>query len=88
MTELTERQREVLKFIQAYIASHGYSPSTRDIAEHFAVQINATRHHLQALRKKGYITWEQKMARSITLTEQARPLRGIPIINLSDITEA
>jgi SOS-response transcriptional repressor LexA len=44
MTELTKRQSDVLKFIQAFIASHGYSPSTRDIAEHFAMHVNAMRH--------------------------------------------
>ena len=85
---LTKRQSEVLKFVQSEVANHGYPPTVREIMEHF--QFNSPRGatcHLDALEKKGFITRETKMARSIRLTAKARPLRGIPLLKLSDITE-
>ena len=32
---LTRRQKQILDFLESYIAKHGYAPSFEEIAEHF-----------------------------------------------------
>ena len=88
MAELTQRQSEVLKFIQREVAKKGYPPTFREIAKEFEINSpNGVASHLMRLEKKGFIVREKNASRGITLTEQAKPKRGIPLINLSDITE-
>ncbi len=69
---VTKRQQEVLSFIRLYRESHGYSPSRREITEHFGWSgPNAVQCHLRALRKRGLITWTKKTARSLRILDQA-----------------
>lgn len=54
--ELAPRQRVCLDFIRNYIASHGYSPSIREIAFGMGIRSNnGVNDHLRALQRKGYI---------------------------------
>ncbi len=65
--ELTERQGEILSFIQAFIKERGYPPSIREIGEHFHIYPRAVFDHLKALEKKGYLKREGSMSRGIEL---------------------
>lgn len=56
---LTERQREILAFVQGYQSEQGVAPSTREIAKAFRLSQATSLKHLQALAKKGQV---QKMA--------------------------
>jgi len=69
MNKLTERQNEVYKFIKDYCAEWGYSPTRRDIAKHFGIQVNAVQQHVTRLREKGYINFRNDVARSIVVLE-------------------
>ncbi len=70
---LTRRQREILTFIQGYIADRGYAPSFEEIAQRFGFQSLATVHeHLSNLERKGYITRQYNESRSI----EVLPPRG------------
>lgn len=65
---LTRRQKQVLDYLQSYIADHGYAPSFEEIAEHFAFRSLATVHeHLTNLERKGYIRRGHNESRSIVL---------------------
>ena len=70
MKPLTERQLEVLLFVQLSQRIHGVSPSVREVAEHLGIRsTNAANEHLQALATKGYIEQGKHGA--------ARSLRGL-----------
>lgn len=65
---ITDRQEEVLNFIVQYIEKHRFSPSSRDIQEYFGfASQTAAVNHLNALRKKGRITWQEGLARTIVV---------------------
>ncbi len=56
MESLTERQQQLLNFIETYQWENGSSPTLREMREHFGVSSdNGILKHLAALNKKGYI---------------------------------
>jgi repressor LexA len=70
---LTRRQKQILDFLQGYIAEHGYAPSFEEIADHFTFRSLATVHeHLTNLERKGYIQRAHNESRSIEVV----PLPG------------
>ena len=69
---LTDRQKEVLTFIQKSIDGRGYPPTLREIGEHMVIRsTNGVNDHLKALEKKGYLAREDLKSRAL------RPLRAI-----------
>ncbi len=85
-TELTERQREVLEFIKAFIRQEGYPPTVREIGAHFGFAPRSVSDHLKAIEKKGYLRRRSLKPRSLEVLEfsgrepQASPYREIPIL--------
>ncbi len=68
--ELTDRQKEVLEFIQESIAARGYPPTLREIGERMGIRsTNGVNDHLKALEKKGYLAREDLKSRAL------RPLK-------------
>lgn len=65
--ELTARQQRVLDFITQYRRKKGFSPSIRDICGNFGFGPRAGHDYVQVLKKKGYITYEEKIPRSIVV---------------------
>lgn len=64
---LTERQKEILSFIEQFRNENGYPPTLREIGRQF--QISSTfgvKRHLEALVKKGYISIESNASRGIS----------------------
>jgi repressor LexA len=71
---LTDRQREVLEYIQEYTASQGYSPALTEIgAACGAISATAALAHVVALEKKGYVRRDPHRARGIELLGPAKP---------------
>ncbi len=67
--ELTERQKEVFEFIKEYIEFNSFPPTYREIGTQFnIVSTFGVKRHIDALIKKGYLTTEQNMSRTISLT--------------------
>ncbi|OPX35902.1 repressor LexA [candidate division KSB1 bacterium 4484_188] len=68
MKTLTLRQEMVLQYIAEYIRQHTYPPTYQEIADAFHI---ASKHgvvrHLEALERKGYITRNNTLARSIRI---------------------
>ena len=66
--KLTDRQEEILIFIQQFTFENGYPPTLREIGKHF--QISSTfgvKRHLEALVKKGHINIESNASRGISM---------------------
>jgi repressor LexA len=67
MNDLSPRQRGIYLFICRYREEHGYSPSRIEIAENLNIHSSTIRVHLSAMKQKGYITWNERIPRSIKL---------------------
>jgi repressor LexA len=71
---LTRRQREILDFIQGFIAQHGYSPSLEEIGANFRLSSVATVHkHVQRLVEKRLLTKGRNRSRSVEPTDTPGP---------------
>jgi len=70
-SEITARQKTVLKKIQDFINRNCYPPTIRDVGDIMGFSSpRAVTDHLKSLEKKGYIS-RNSLARSIRLTEKA-----------------
>ncbi|MBN1515821.1 repressor LexA [Candidatus Sumerlaeota bacterium] len=70
--DLTERQREVLRFIECALRETGEAPSLQEIAQAFGMSsLSSARKHLQALERKGAIKRDWMRGRGIELTPGA-----------------
>jgi repressor LexA len=73
MTYLTERQKEILEFIQDYRKERGIAPTHREICERFGFSSYGTAYkHLKLLQVKGFLKRDWNQKRGIEL------LRAIP----------
>jgi repressor LexA len=89
MHDLTERQRQVLEFIDTQVRERGYPPSVREIGEAVGLSSSSTVHaHLAALQDKGYLKRDPTKPRAIELVYESssgqpierRPVRHIPLV--------
>jgi repressor LexA len=72
---LTERQQQVLDFVQAHHRQHGVAPSIREIQAHFGLASPfGIQRHLDALTEKGVLRRLEGKARG--LLPQSHPRRG------------
>lgn len=72
MKGLTKRQSEIISFIGNFIETHQFSPSYREIGEHFGYSSLGTVYkHIQILIRKGCIEGEKKGSRSLSLADKA-----------------
>lgn len=62
--DLTEKQQEVLDFIQAHLAKHGMAPSVREIAEALGKSPQAIQQHIESLRTKGRLQHQPSKSRT------------------------
>lgn len=62
---LTDRQRDVFDWIEGYINVHGFSPTVRQIGSHYGFTPNGVKTHLNALRRKGWVTWQDGCSRTL-----------------------
>jgi repressor LexA len=66
MQPLTEKQEQILKFIETARQRGNPVPSVRDVAAHFGFKSHkAATDHLNALKRKGYLRSEAGKARSM-----------------------
>jgi repressor LexA len=67
MKGLTKRQRELIDYINDFIANNRYSPSYREIGNHFGfTSLGSVYKHIMTLKKKGILSGESKVSRSLT----------------------
>jgi repressor LexA len=86
---LTERQRQVLDFVDAEVRRRGYPPSVREIGEAVGLSSPSTVHaHLAALQDKGYLRRDPSKPRAIEVAlepstgaaVERRPVRHVPLV--------
>ena len=66
MEELTERQAEVLRFIERRITEQGYPPTLREIGEELGIRsTNGVNDHLKALERKGLLSRDGHRSRAL-----------------------
>jgi repressor LexA len=91
MKELTDRQRQLLSFIEDHLHEHGFPPSIREMADHMGIRsTNGVNDHLKALERKGYISREKSLkSRAISIVASSfpgnrsvddEPLVSVPIL--------
>ena len=94
--KLTEKQRDVLKFIYTSIKSSNLPPTIREIAQNFGFSSTGTvRDYLHALAQKGYIRLTANKSRAIELVKEmvfSIPLlgqvqAGLPMLAVEEIEE-
>jgi len=74
MNKLTDRQQQILGFIEGKQHSEGLSPTLREIAAHFRFSSpNAALAHVQALRVKGFLKNLPGRARSLQVVNPNAP---------------
>ena len=87
--DLTERQQEILDFIQLSTNNNGYPPTYREIGKHFNLASTfGVKRHIDALVKKGFLSNESKTSRTIALVENGLnksrylldSMIGVPIV--------
>ena len=77
---MTKRQKELLDFLRAYIAEHGYAPTLDEIGRHFALGSLATVHkHLQNLQRKGRIRRLANHSRALELVPDPGVARAVQV---------
>lgn len=65
---LSRRRREILQAIGEYAASHGCSPTTRDIARAAGLKSpSSVLHHLRELKAAGFVSYEAGSPRTMRL---------------------
>jgi len=70
MKPLTEKQRQVLSFVEEFCRLKGYPPTVREVAARFGIQPRAAADHLAALKRKGYLHREPGRSRGLALTSR------------------
>jgi len=78
---MSNKENEILEFINYTLKNDGYSPSVREIGE--AVNLKSTStvlYHLKKLEKKGVINKSEGKSRSLHLNDIASEFRSVPIL--------
>jgi repressor LexA len=69
--ELTDRQLEILQFIQQFISETGYPPTLREIGKQFGMASTyGVQRHIEALEKKGYLTRDSNTSRGLNIKRE------------------
>src|SRR5947209_453393 len=77
---LNDRQRKVLEFIQHEQRQKGFTPSTREIQNHFGfASQTSVMQYIAALERKGFINRQARKARALVTPVQKVRITDIPI---------
>ncbi len=77
---LTDRQKDVLAFIQREQREQGVTPSTREIQKHFKLASQTSvMQYIAALEKKGFLDRHARKARALITPGQKAGIVDIPI---------
>lgn len=87
--QLTERQLQILKYIDESIRDRGYPPSVREIGTAVGLESPSTVHsHLSTLQSRGYLKRDPTKPRAIEVmfdptsgaAVERRPVRHVPLV--------
>ena len=70
---LTDKQKDILNFIESYIEEFGYPPSIRDIQNNCDISsTSVVKYNLDRLQEKGLMNRDSEISRSISLTNSEK----------------
>ncbi len=77
----SNKQTEILEFIQYKIENEGYSPSIREIAEKVNLKsTSSVHHHLNNLIEKGLLSKKANQSRTLTSNKIITSFKTVPIV--------
>jgi repressor LexA len=77
-TDLTDRQKDILGFIQEYVELNNFPPTYREIGQKFKiVSTFGVKRHIDALVKKGYLNSGNNLSRTLTLVVNNNPIKKV-----------
>ncbi|MCC6615910.1 MAG: repressor LexA [Anaerolineae bacterium] len=87
-SKLSERQRNILRFMETYIESFGFPPTIREIGEATGIRsTSVVNYNLNKLVQAGYLARLNRKSRGIRLTSQqpqpvrkTRPQPRVPLV--------
>ena len=80
---LSERQRNILKFVRTFINHKGYPPAVREICEAVDLKSTSSVHsHLETLEKNGYIRRDPTKPRAIEIIDDNFNLTRREVVNV------
>lgn len=83
---LTQRQEEILNFINQCVRDNGFPPSVREIGRQFGIYPATVQDHITALERKGYLQKKRFQSRTLSVPSASRRQLdprsgdGIPIV--------
>jgi len=86
MSTLTKRQKEIVDYLDDYIAEHGYAPTLEEIGARFGLSSPATVHkHLTNLESKGMLRRKWNHSRALELVTQKRKAAAVELPLLGQV---
>lgn len=84
----TKKQRELLQFIEQFVAEHGYGPSYREIMSGQNYSSVATvAAHINNLITRGHLTKRDNSARSLEVVKQSSDAASGPQLKITAANE-
>ncbi len=84
--ELTEKQNNILSFIDESITANGYPPTYREIGKQFGISSTfGVKRHIDALIKKGYVTAESNSNRTLSIVDNSTKNKPVSFDNSLEI---
>ncbi|MDX9924241.1 MAG: transcriptional repressor LexA [Ignavibacteriaceae bacterium] len=84
--ELTEKQNNILSFIDESITANGYPPTYREIGKQFGISSTfGVKRHIDALIKKGYVTAESNSNRTLSIIDNTPKNKSVSFDNSVEI---
>lgn len=88
LKKLSERQKNILKYIQSYVDERGYPPSIREIGDRVGISsTSVVDYNLRVLERDGYIRRDREVSRGLELVgvqrggrQAERRLVRIPVV--------
>jgi repressor LexA len=75
--KLSDRQKNILKYIQSYVEERGYPPSIREIGDRVGISsTSVVDYNLRVLERDGYIRRDREVSRGLELVGVPRPGRS------------
>src|SRR3954462_14561511 len=71
--KLSERQKNILKYIESYVDERGYPPSIREIGDRVGISsTSVVDYNLRVLERDGYIRRDREVSRGLELVSNQR----------------
>ena len=81
--KITDKQKEILEYIQEMILKKGYPPAVREICEAVHLKSTSSVHsHLESLEKNGYIRRDPTKPRTIEILDDDFALTRREVVNV------